>query len=155
MRASGVRAEVTTRHTVQASDLATSWGNNVPVLATPVVLWWAELATMQAMSPAYGPGEMCVGAGHDDVRHLGASLEGHRVTVTARLLDTDATSAGFAVSATDGERLVFRTVHVRAVVDRARFEAGLDRLATPARCCDLARSATTPSPGPRRWEVAS
>ena len=145
MRSTAIRPHVAVRHTVRAGDLASAWGNELPVLATPVLLWWAELAAMQAMEPAYEPGEMCVGARHEDVHHVAASLEGHEIEVVASLLDHDRDSARFAVTATDGNRTVFRGVHVRGVVDRTRFVARLEQLGSAEGCC--LRKLTDPVPG--------
>ena len=43
---------------VRAEHLATAWDNNLPVLATPIVLWWTELVAMWLMDPTLEPGQM-------------------------------------------------------------------------------------------------
>ena len=56
-------------HTVMPTDLATQWKNQLPVLATPILLWLAELATIKAVEGALAPDSMTVGIGHHN-RHL-------------------------------------------------------------------------------------
>ena len=56
-------------HTVMPTDLATHWKNQLPVLATPILLWLAELATIKAVEGALAPDSMTVGIGHHN-RHL-------------------------------------------------------------------------------------
>ena len=40
---------------VEDSHLATAWENDLPVLSTPILLWWAELAAMDAVAGAIQP----------------------------------------------------------------------------------------------------
>jgi predicted thioesterase len=114
------------RHRVEAGDLATAWANDVPVLATPVLVWWAELVAMRALAAHLPPGWMSVGATHD-VEHAGPSLAGAEVEVVAELVVTEGRRHRFRVTATDGDRVVFRGHHERGVVERARFVSRLSR----------------------------
>jgi predicted thioesterase len=115
------------RHRVEAGDLATAWANDVPVLATPVLVWWAELAAMAALADHLPPGWMSVGAAHE-IEHAGPSLPGAEVDVEAELVAAEGRRYRFRVEATDGDRVVFRGHHVRGVVERARFVSRLSRM---------------------------
>jgi fluoroacetyl-CoA thioesterase len=112
------------RHRVEAGDLATAWANDVPVLATPVLVWWAELAAMEALAEHLPAGWMSVGAVHE-VEHAGPSLAGAEVEVTAELVAVDRRRCRFRVEVIDGARVVFRGHHERGVVERARFVSRL------------------------------
>jgi len=114
------------RHRVEAGDLATAWANDVPVLATPVLVWWAELAAMDALAEHLPPGWMSVGAAHE-IEHAGPSLAGAEVEVEVELVAVEGRRYRFLVTATDGGRVVFRGHHVRGAVERARFVARLQR----------------------------
>lgn len=109
---------------VSERDLATAWGNDVPVLATPVLVWWAELAAMDALAPHLPAGWMSVGAAHE-VEHVGASTAGAEVEVVAELVAVEGRRCRFRVTATDGGRLVLAGHHVRGLVERDRFVARL------------------------------
>jgi fluoroacetyl-CoA thioesterase len=127
------------RHRVVAGDLATAWANDVPVLATPVLVWWAELAAMTALARHLPPGWMSVGAAHE-VEHAGPSLPGAEVEVEAELVASDGRRYRFRVEATDGDRVVFRGHHERGVVERARFVSRLSRLSDLSERCEGART---------------
>jgi fluoroacetyl-CoA thioesterase len=120
------------RHRVEAGDLATAWSNDLPVLATPVLVWWAELAAMRAMAEHLPSGWMSVGAAHE-VEHAGASQAGAEVEVVAELVAVEGRRYRFRVTATDGGRVVFRGHHVRGAVERARFVARHNRGSEGAR----------------------
>jgi fluoroacetyl-CoA thioesterase len=126
MRSVAMDTNADIRHVITAVDLATNWENDVPVLATPVLLWLAEKACMAVVDAALEPGELTVGCRHDDAAHLAATPVGWQVTMSARLIGQDGTLLHFAVTAEDGEETVYRGRHTRAVIQRARFE---DRLA--------------------------
>jgi fluoroacetyl-CoA thioesterase len=120
------------RHRVEAGDLATAWSNDLPVLATPVLVWWAELVAMRAMAAQLPPGWMSVGSAHE-VEHAGPSLVGAEVEVVAELVAVEGRRYRFRVTATDDGRVVFRGHHVRGAVERARFVARLNRGSEGAR----------------------
>jgi fluoroacetyl-CoA thioesterase len=112
------------QRSVEARDLATAWGNDVPVLATPVLVWWAELAAMDALAPHLPAGWMSVGAAHE-IGHVGASTAGAEVEVVAELVAVEGRRCRFQVAATDGGRPVLVGHHVRGLVERDRFVARL------------------------------
>ncbi len=105
---------------VEDAHLATAWENELPVLSTPILLWWAELAAMDAVSGAISPPWMTVGA-HHDAAHLAPTLAGVDVEVTARLVAADGGLLTFEVTAHDGTREVLTGRHTRGVVHAERF----------------------------------
>ncbi len=105
---------------VESPHLATAWENDVPVLATPILLWWGELAAMDAVATVIGAPWMTVGV-HHDATHLAPTVEGAEVEVTARLRSIDDALLTFEVTAHDGSREVLRGRHTRGVVHAERF----------------------------------
>ncbi|MET8680900.1 hypothetical protein ABZW18_25790 [Streptomyces sp. NPDC004647] len=127
MRALKDGAEADLTHIVRAQDSATNWGNDLPVLATPVLLWLGEVAAMRVLEGALEDGEMTVGYAHTDARHLAATPEGWTVTVQATLTHVDGTMLHFFVEATDARDVVFRGTHIRALINQQRFVERFDR----------------------------
>jgi fluoroacetyl-CoA thioesterase len=107
-------------HEVREPDLATAFANDVPVLATPVLLWLAELAAMRAIEDDLEPGAMTVGVAHR-ARHLAATPRGLTVTVTARLIEVDGGRLRFEVSGRDESEEVLTGEHDRFLVEAERF----------------------------------
>ncbi|MEH1026736.1 hotdog domain-containing protein [Micromonospora profundi] len=120
-----VGTSATHTHVVQAADCATNWGNDLPVLATPVLLWLAEITAMRVVEDHLAEGEMTVGYGHT-ATHLAATPQGWTVRLHARLTRVDKKLLHFEVTAEDDRDVVFTGEHIRAVVDRARFVERLD-----------------------------
>ncbi|NYV73741.1 thioesterase family protein, partial [Streptomyces sp. UH6] len=114
----GSTARVT--HRVTDEDSATRWGNDLPVLATPVLLWLTEIAAMKVVEPAVGAGDMTVGLAHDSA-HLAPTPVGEEVTLSATLTAVDGRKLVFEVEARDAEAVVLRGRHTRALIDRERF----------------------------------
>lgn len=114
-------------HRVRDEDSARHWANDLPVFATPVLLWLAEVAAMRAIDPALDPGEMSVGTAHDS-KHLRPSLVGAQVQIHAECIAVTGRRVTFSVTAWDGHRVVFTGTHERAVISRASFlaELGID-----------------------------
>ncbi|MDQ3935486.1 MAG: hypothetical protein M3340_12740 [Actinomycetota bacterium] len=115
-----VGAAATLEHEVRERDLATAFANDVPVLATPVLLWLAEVAAMRAVEDELEPGAMTVGAAHR-ARHLAATPLGGNVTVTARLVEVDGGRLRFEVAGHDETEEVLAGEHDRFLVEAARF----------------------------------
>lgn len=93
---------------------------DVPVLGTPVVLALIEEAAVAAVREALAPGTTSVGV-WVELEHLAPSRVGAEVRASAELVAVDGRRLEFACRAFDGERLVARARHRRAVVDRQRF----------------------------------
>jgi predicted thioesterase len=111
-----------TRHLVVDADSAAYWGNGLKVLATPVLLWLAEITAMKAVADGVPDTEMTVGFAHD-VRHLAPTKVGDTVCVTARLVTVNRRKLIFEVTASDSSATVLAGLHTRAMVNRATFEA--------------------------------
>jgi fluoroacetyl-CoA thioesterase len=109
---------------VNAGDLATAWRNDVPVLATPVLLWLSELAAMRAIADTLAEGQMTVGLSRDST-HLAPTPEGWSVQISASLTQIEGRRLVFAVEARDGRDVVLQGTHVRAIVNRDRFVENL------------------------------
>jgi alkylation response protein AidB-like acyl-CoA dehydrogenase/predicted thioesterase len=107
-------------HEVRRDDTAAEWGNELEVLATPVLLWLAEVACMRALDGLLGADEMTLGGAHD-VAHLAPTPLADAVRVRATLTEVEDGRLTFAVSAADGEETVLEGTHTRFVVDRDRF----------------------------------
>lgn len=122
----GMKASVS--HTVSAKDLADNWGNDLPVLATPVVLWWVELACMQAIEAAMADGYMSAGYRHE-MSHLAATPEGWSVRIDVELSFIEGKKLTFDVVVHDGADVIMSGRHIRALVETAAFR---DRLARKA-----------------------
>ncbi len=74
-------------------------------------------------------GELSVGA-ELQVRHLAATPVGMEVTVSARLAAVRDRLLEFEVTASDAAGPIGEGSHVRAVLDRDRFERGVERKRT-------------------------
>ncbi|MEU3463978.1 hypothetical protein ABZ721_29005 [Streptomyces sp. NPDC006733] len=123
-----VGTSATLTHTVSAEDSAGRWGNDIDVLATPVLLWLSEIAAMRVLGDAVADPWMTVGL-HHDTGHLAPTPTGEDVHLTARLTHVDGKKLTFEVEGRDSRATVLRGTHQRAVIDRGRFLAGLaDRL---------------------------
>ena len=99
--------------TVTADNTAASMGSgDLPVFATPAMVALMENAAMQAVTT--------VGA-EMNVTHIKPSGLGAAVTATAVLTAVEGRKLTFNVGARDAEGMIGEGVHVRYVVDRARF----------------------------------
>lgn len=107
-------------HVVSEADSAARWGNELPVLATPVLMWLSEIAAMRVVDPCLTPAQMTVGVSHAST-HAAPTPVGATVYVTATLEAVEGRSLTFAVSAHDDHADVLAGRHVRAVVDKKRF----------------------------------
>lgn len=107
-------------HTVTPTDLATHWRNDVPVLATPILLWLAELACMRAIEGRVPEGYMTVGSQHA-CGHLSPTPAGLVITMSALVTAVTDRTVEFAVSADDGQERILSGKHIRGLVQRERF----------------------------------
>ena len=112
-------------HCVADHDLATHWANDVPVLATPVLLWLAELAAIRAIGDCLDPALMTLGYSHD-VRHLAPTPKGWIVQIEAEVISIDEKIISFEITGSDGVDVVLSGVHKRGVVNKQRFLSRVD-----------------------------
>ena len=107
-------------HRVEDSDLATNWRNDVPVLATPILLWLSELACMNAIYGCITDDEMTLGVKHE-MSHLAPTPKGWIVQLSAELVKIDRKLLTFDVVANDDRECVLRGQHARAIVTKSPF----------------------------------
>ena len=93
---------------------------DVPVLGTPAVLAVLEEAACDAIRSALPDGATSVGT-WVELEHLVASKVGAEITATAELVNSDGKTLEFTCEARDGDLVVARARHRRAIVDRQRF----------------------------------
>lgn len=107
--------------TVTAENTAVSMGSgDLPVFATPAMVALMENAAMQAVAGELPEGATTVGA-EMNVTHIKPSGLGSAVTATAVLTAVEGRKLTFNVGARDAEGMIGEGVHIRYVVDRARF----------------------------------
>ncbi|MGH2727244.1 MAG: thioesterase family protein [Actinomycetota bacterium] len=115
----GLRGEA--RRTVTPELTADAMGSgDVPVFATPAVLGLMEDAACHALREALPEGVTSVGV-WVELEHLAPSKVGAEVVAVAELLEAKGRTLEFACEARDGDRVVARARHRRAIVDRERF----------------------------------
>lgn len=97
-------------HTAAAAGNA-----GVTVVGTPFLIGYLELAAHGAILPYCDPGEATVGT-RIEVDHLAPALPGRRVTAEARLVAVQGRRMSFEVEVRQGDRLVMKGRHGRAIV---------------------------------------
>ncbi|HUC65819.1 MAG TPA: hotdog domain-containing protein [Stellaceae bacterium] len=111
-----------------ASATAAAVGNaGVAVVGTPFLIGYFEMAAHEAILPFCETGEVTVGT-RIEVDHLAAALPGRLVVAEAKVVAVDGRRIVFEVEVRQGERLLMKGRHGRAIVrlDRllARAAAG-------------------------------
>jgi predicted thioesterase len=110
---------------VEPQHTAHELGNvGVPVLATPMLILFCEIAGHDAIYRRFKPGEGSVGY-HNDLWHLAATPVGGTVTVEATIREIDRKRLIFDVTGHDERAQVVRGTHERIVVDLDKFLAKL------------------------------
>jgi len=99
---------------------------DLPVYATPSMVALMEYAAKELVKPLLASGETTVGT-RMEVSHLKATPVGNKVRAKATLREILGRKVSFTIEAYDGETLIGQAVHERAVVDRERFMAGLNK----------------------------
>lgn len=94
------------------------------VYGTPIMIYHMEVAAAQAIQPYLPAGWASVGVGIN-VKHLAATPVGFTVTVTATVTAVSDDTVTFAVAAHDGVEPIGEGTHVRAPIELARFEKGV------------------------------
>jgi predicted thioesterase len=118
--------------TVSDADTALAVGSgDLGVLGTPVLLAWLEAATIEVCGST---DEQTTVGTRIALDHIRPSAVGAEVTCRATVAEVDGRIVTFKVEATQKHHgddvLIGRGVITRAVVDRERFLAKLDRRAT-------------------------
>lgn len=109
-------------YVVGDGDTAIALGSgDVPVLATPRLLAWAEAATVRSLAGHLTEGATSVGT-RIQLEHLRPTAVGGTVTVTARLAHVDGRLLRFEITAVDGSGVTVGHGQItRVIVDRERF----------------------------------
>jgi predicted thioesterase len=93
---------------------------NAEVVSTPSLIGFLEMTSHRAILPFVEEGEVSVGT-RVEVDHLAAAFLGSPVTTTARVAALEGRRITFEVEAHQGDRLVMKGRHVRAIVSRDRL----------------------------------
>jgi fluoroacetyl-CoA thioesterase len=122
MRPVPVGAKGTYEFTVERNDLAGTMAPSLPpVLATARMSLAMEMAAIDALEAYLEPGELTVGA-IVNVTHVAATPEGWKVRAEAEVTKCDGRRIEFNVHASDEKEAIGSGTHMRAVVDRAKFD---------------------------------
>ena len=112
---------------VTDADTAAGFGANLPAAAsTPFILGLAEVACHRLLLDDLADGEMTVGA-RAVIDHLAPSPVGATLVVTASLERAEGRRRHFRVEVHEGDVIVARVEHVRAVVRRDLIQGRLIR----------------------------
>ena len=106
-------------------------GDALRVYATPAMVWDIENTCRDLMLAHLDDGEDSVGA-RIETDHLGATLLGMKVEVTATVTEVDGRRVSFAIEVHDPLELVGRARHVRFVIDKDRQKQRLEAKAEKA-----------------------
>jgi predicted thioesterase len=93
---------------------------DVPVFGTPALLALIEEAAVTALLGALDDGMTSVGV-HVELDHLAPSRVGAEVRALATLTAVEGRALTFECEAYDGETLIGRATHKRAIVNREKF----------------------------------
>ena len=111
--------------TVAPGNTAAAMGSgDLDVFATPAMVALMENAAMMAVASCLHEGSTTVGA-EMNVTHIKPSGLGAEITATAVLTEVEGRKLTFNVGARDAEGMIGEGVHIRYVVDRAKFMAKL------------------------------
>lgn len=111
------------RTTVTAENTAVAMGSgDLEVFASPSMVALMENAAMAALAGVLPDGAATVGS-EIYVTHIKPSGLGSEITATAVLAEIEGRKLTFNVGARDAEGMIGEGVHVRYVVDRAKFMA--------------------------------
>jgi len=122
MRPVPVGTKGTYEFVVERKDLANTREPSLPpVLATAMMSLAMELAAIDALKAHLEAGEMTVGA-IVNVTHTAATPEGWKVRTEAEVTKCDGRRIEFNIRAVDEKDEIGTGTHMRAVVDRAKFD---------------------------------
>lgn len=115
------------RTTVSADNTALRMGSgDLEVFATPSMVALMEHAAMKAVADELPEGSTTVGA-EMNVTHIKPSGLSAQITATAVLTSVEGRKLTFNVGARDAGGMIGEGVHIRYVVDRAKFMAKVEQ----------------------------
>jgi fluoroacetyl-CoA thioesterase len=94
------------------------------VWSTPDMMAKMEIVSATLVAPHLAPGQMTVG-GRNEVSHIAATPIGMTVRVRSTLSQVEGRKLTFAVEAVDEKEKVGDGVHIRYIVERAKFDSRL------------------------------
>jgi predicted thioesterase len=97
-----------------------------PVLSTPALIMWLEMASRQAAGPLLQEDEETVGTAMD-LKHLAPTPLGMKVTLKTRIVEVEGRRIRFQLEAFDEVEKIAEGWHERARVSVPRFAAHLER----------------------------
>jgi fluoroacetyl-CoA thioesterase len=113
------------RYTIDEARITGFMGPGLGVYATPAMLWDIERTCRAFAKEHLDDAEDTVGA-HVSLDHLGPSLLGSTVEVTAEIVAVEGRRITFEAEVRDALDQVGRARHVRVVVDKGRQKARLE-----------------------------
>lgn len=111
---------------IDAGRTISFMGDDLRVYATPYMVRDMEETSRLLVQEHLDDGEETVGA-HVSVDHLGATLLGMTVAVSARIVEVEGRRVTLEVEARDDVDLVGKARHVRFVIDRERQKQRLEK----------------------------
>lgn len=121
MLENGLTFQSTTKVTLD--NIASKMGSgDLEVFATPAMVALMENASMKAVEAYLPEGSTTVGS-EMNVSHIKPSGIGREIVATAVLAEVDGRKLTFNVGARDVEGMIGEGVHIRYIVDRAKFMA--------------------------------
>src|SRR5437899_5675706 len=96
------------------------------VFATGFMVGMVEWACIRAIGTHLEPGELTVGV-HVNLSHAAATPVGMEVVARVRLEEVDGRRLTFRAELDDERERICEGRHQRFVIDRARFESGVER----------------------------
>lgn len=107
--------------TVGPADIIDFATEGMPaVLATPKLIGWLERTAREALHPFLDERERTVGM-EIELRHLAPTPQGATCTCLARVISSEGPFVTFHLEARDGQELIARGIHKRAVVGIDQF----------------------------------
>ena len=110
---------VTRRFNIDKDRTIGFMGEELRVYATPWMLRDMEMSCRELIKPHLDEGQDSVGA-HVKLDHVGASLNGSWVDITATVTGIDGRRVSFEIEAKDPLDVVGKCEHVRFVIDSER-----------------------------------
>lgn len=111
-------------HTVVEAELATHWGGQAEVFASPALIGAMERTCMRATDHLLDQGLTTVGVSFA-IDHQAPTPAGWDVSIEATLTEIDRRMLTFSVVARDRAGQIAEGKHVRCVVDQSKFDERL------------------------------
>lgn len=93
---------------------------NAEVVSTPSLIGFLEMTSHRAILPFVEEGEVSVGT-RVEVDHLAAAFLGQPITTEATVASVEGRRITFEVEARQGDKLIMKGRHGRAIVSRERL----------------------------------